>query len=176
LAHIINDGNGPDGGQVPVDSNTYISGATENVAGNDSTTAFHEQDNSHVDPENLGSRMAILVIYRRSARLLATALGLVHPILRRVGVNGRRIWLGRLLWVAFAAGLLVQTVFPHLKIQNNKFVIPSAVLSGGNEVHPDEMVVRERRLQALSGMLTLGGAIGLGFYYRQALFPKDRLS
>ena len=32
MAHVIYDGNGSDGGQVPVDSNTYASGATVNVA------------------------------------------------------------------------------------------------------------------------------------------------
>jgi hypothetical protein len=89
--------------------------------------------------------------------------------------NAQRVWLGLLLWTGLSAGLLVQAFGPHLKIQNNKFVIPSSRLSGEEEVRPDEMVARERRIQALSGILTLGSGLGLGLYYRQALFPKARL-
>jgi hypothetical protein len=83
--------------------------------------------------------------------------------------NGRRAWLGPLLWLAFAAGLLLQVFAPHLKIQNNKFVMPASILSGQKDVHPDEIVARERRIQALSGILTLGSGLGLGLYYRHAL-------
>ncbi|SRR5258708_4377450 len=89
--------------------------------------------------------------------------------------NARRVWLGLLLWLALAAGLFVQAFGSHLKIQNNKFVIPPPLLSGGKEVRPDEMVARERRMQALSGILTVGSGVGLGFYYRQALFPRATL-
>jgi len=89
--------------------------------------------------------------------------------------NARHVWLGLLLWTGLAAGLLVQAFGPHLKIQNNKFVIPPSLLSGEKEVHPDEMVARERRMQALSGILTFGSGLGLGFYYRQTLFPKATL-
>jgi hypothetical protein len=71
--------------------------------------------------------------------------------------------------------LLVQAFAPHLKIQDNKFVIPPSLLSGVKEVRPDEIVARERRMQALSGILTLGSGLGLGFYYRQALFPRATL-
>jgi hypothetical protein len=90
--------------------------------------------------------------------------------------KGRRVWVGLLLWMAFAAGLLVQAFAPHLKIQNNKFVIPPALLSGGKEVRPDEIVARERRIQVLSGILTLSSGLGLGFYYRRrpAVFLKLR--
>ena len=89
--------------------------------------------------------------------------------------NARRVWLGLVLWMGLSAGLLVQAFGPHLKIQNNKFVIPPSFLSGEAEVRPDEMVGRERRMQALSGILTLGSGLGLALYYRQALFPKARL-
>jgi len=85
----------------------------------------------------------------------------------------RRVWWGLLLWLGLVAGLLVQVFAPHLKIQNNKFVIPSSLLSEGEEVHPDEIVARERRMQVLSGILTLSSALGLGFYYRHGLFPKS---
>jgi hypothetical protein len=80
-----------------------------------------------------------------------------------------------LLWVALFTGLLVQAFAPQLKIQNNKFIIPPALLSGANEVRPDEIITRERRMQALSGILTLGSALSLGFYYRRVLFPKSKL-
>jgi hypothetical protein len=83
--------------------------------------------------------------------------------------RNRRVWLGLLLWAAFAAGLLIQAFAPHLKVQNNKFVLPPSLLAGQAEVRPDEIVARERRIQALSGILTLGSAIGLGFYYRHVL-------
>src|SRR3982074_1798702 len=89
--------------------------------------------------------------------------------------NGRRVWLGLLLWAGLVGGLLVQAFAPHLKIQNNEFVIPPSLLSGVKEVRPDEIVARERRMQALSGILTLGSGLGLGFYYRHVLFPKARL-
>ena len=77
--------------------------------------------------------------------------------------------LGVLLWVGLASGLLVQVFAPRLKIQNSQFVIPPALIESGNEVRPDEIVARERRMQLLSGILTLGGALGLAVYYRHAL-------
>jgi hypothetical protein len=86
--------------------------------------------------------------------------------------NGARVWLGLLLWIGFAAGLLLQALGSHLKIYDNKFVIPPSLLSGQREVRPDEIVACERRMQALSGILTLGSGLGLGFYYRQTLFQK----
>jgi len=52
MAQVIYDGNGADGGSVPVDSNTYASGATVNVAEND-TTAPHQQLDSNNNPENI---------------------------------------------------------------------------------------------------------------------------
>jgi len=60
--------------------------------------------------------------------------------------RNRRAWWAVLLWVALAAGLLVQAFAPQLKIQNNKFIIPSALLSGVNEVRPDEIIARKRRM------------------------------
>ncbi len=53
MASIIYNGNGSDGGQVPVDSNTYTSGNPVNVAINDSTTAPHQQKDSGGNPENI---------------------------------------------------------------------------------------------------------------------------
>ncbi len=53
MARVIYDGNGSDGGQVPVDSNTYASGGTVNVATNDSTQSPHQQKDSNGNPENI---------------------------------------------------------------------------------------------------------------------------
>lgn len=53
MANIIYNGNGSDGGAVPVDSNTYASGVKVNVAINDGTTAPHQQDDSGGNPENI---------------------------------------------------------------------------------------------------------------------------
>ncbi len=53
MAQIIYSGNGSDGGSVPVDSNTYSSGATVNVADNDLTTAPHQQTDSSGNAENI---------------------------------------------------------------------------------------------------------------------------
>ena len=89
--------------------------------------------------------------------------------------NARRVWLGLLLWTGLVAGLFVQVFGPHLKVQNSKFVFPPSVLSGINEVRPDQMVARERRIQLLSGVLTLGSALGLAFHYRR-VFVGQRSS
>jgi len=53
MAQVTYNGNGSDGGVVPVDSNSYSSGATVNVAIDDSTKAPHQQDDSHGNPENI---------------------------------------------------------------------------------------------------------------------------
>jgi hypothetical protein len=53
VAQIKYDGNGADGGLVPVDSNTYSSGAAVNVAVNDSTQAPQQQKDSNGNPENI---------------------------------------------------------------------------------------------------------------------------
>jgi hypothetical protein len=53
MPNVIYNGNGSDGGLLPVDSNLYIIGATVDVAGNDITTAQHEQNDSHGNAENI---------------------------------------------------------------------------------------------------------------------------
>jgi len=53
VANVIYNGNGSDGGVVPVDSNNYASGATVNVAVNDTTSAPHQQNDSHGNSENI---------------------------------------------------------------------------------------------------------------------------
>ncbi len=87
--------------------------------------------------------------------------------------KSRPRWLAPALWVIFGAGLLVQGLSPRLKIERNAFVMPPGLLlSQGKEIRPDEIIARERRMQLLSGALTVGGAIGLVFCYRQALFRR----
>lgn len=72
-------------------------------------------------------------------------------------------------WAVFAMGLLIQAFAPRLTIENNAFVIPQALVSGGNPIAPDELIARERRLQLLSAITTLAGALGLAFHYRGVL-------
>jgi len=81
----------------------------------------------------------------------------------------RRRLLPVLLWLLFGSGLLVQAFAPRLKVANNAFVIPPSLITEGKQVHPGELVTRERRLQSLSAILTLSGALGLAFYYRRVL-------
>jgi hypothetical protein len=52
VAHVIYYGNGSDGGQVPVDSNTYAPGNTVNVADNKSNQPQQQKD-SQGNPENI---------------------------------------------------------------------------------------------------------------------------
>ena len=78
-----------------------------------------------------------------------------------------------LLWTMFISGLLVQAFGPHLEISENAFVIPSSSVSEGKELDPAKIIARERRLQALSAVLTLSGALGLGLYYRRVLLMRS---
>lgn len=86
--------------------------------------------------------------------------------------RSKRRWLAPLFWAIFAAGLLAQAFAPHLKIQNNAFVIPPSLMSERRDISPEEIIVRERRMQLLSAVLTVGGALGLGVYYRHVLFRR----
>ena len=86
----------------------------------------------------------------------------------------RRRLIPVLLWTIFASGLLVQAFAPRLEIENDAFVIPPSLISEGKAVDPAQIIARERRLQALSAVLTLGGALGLAYYYRRVLFRPSR--
>lgn len=77
-----------------------------------------------------------------------------------------------ILWAVLALGVLFQAFGPHLKIKNNKFVLPPSLGSSTHEIRPAELVTRERGLQIVSGVLTLGGALGLAVCYREALFGR----
>jgi len=81
-------------------------------------------------------------------------------------------WRTLLLWAIFALGLLLQAFSYHLKIKNNQFVLPPSLISTAPEIRPAEIIARERRLQLVSGILTLGGALGLAACYRTVLFGR----
>lgn len=86
---------------------------------------------------------------------------------------GRPRWRAALLlWTIFCAGLVVQVIAPRLKVKNHAFVMPQVMISGKQQIDPADLVARERLMQLLSLMLTLGGAIGLGFHYRETLFRR----
>jgi len=86
----------------------------------------------------------------------------------------RHAWLGVLLWGIFGAGLLVQVFAPRLKIADNAFVIPPSLVSEGNEVRIAEIIRKERRMQWLSGALTVSGTFGLAFYYYGHILTRAR--
>ncbi len=88
--------------------------------------------------------------------------------------NRRRRSLALLCWLVFAAGLLVQLLSPHLKVSNGAFVIPPKMTAGRNAIRLDEVVARQRRMQLLSVLLTVGGALGLAFLYRDILIGEPR--
>jgi hypothetical protein len=86
---------------------------------------------------------------------------------QRKPVNRSRI--AALLWAVFITGLLLQAFAPRLAIRNRAFVMPPSVMHEGNNVHPDSIVERERIMQMASGVLTVGGALALAFWYRGPL-------
>jgi hypothetical protein len=88
--------------------------------------------------------------------------------------RSRRRWLAILLWGVFCAGLLVEASAPHLKIRDGGFVIPQTLTSGRGVVRPDELVDRERKMQLISLLLTVGGALALAFNYRRVLWGPVR--
>jgi hypothetical protein len=83
-------------------------------------------------------------------------------------------WLAVLLWVIFGAGLLVHAYGPHVKIMNNTFVIPPSLVSEGKDIDPAEIIAYERSKHLVSGILTVGGALGIALYYRNLV--SDLLS
>ena len=83
--------------------------------------------------------------------------------------NRRQRSLALLCWLVFATGLLVQFFSPHLKVSNGAFVIPPEMAAGRNAIRPDEIVSGQRRMQLLSVLLTVSGALGLAFLYRDIL-------
>ena len=88
--------------------------------------------------------------------------------------NCRRQSVALLCWLVFAAGILVQLLSPHLKVSNGAFVIPPKLAAGSNAIRPDEIVGGQRRMQLLSLFLTISGAFGLAFVYREILIGQAR--
>ena len=83
------------------------------------------------------------------------------------------MWRSVFFGALFVAGVSLQIVGPHLKITNNRFVLPPSLVSARIDMHPDAIVARERTKQILSGLLTLGGAMGLALCHRKALLGKQ---
>ena len=83
--------------------------------------------------------------------------------------NRRRRSLALICWLVFGVGLLVQLLSPHLKVSNGAFVISPKMAAGRNAIRLDEIVARQRRMQLLSVLLTVSGALGLAFLYRDIL-------
>jgi hypothetical protein len=80
-------------------------------------------------------------------------------------------WFAVLVWSIFGIGLLVQAFSPGLRIEHGKFVAPAA-MSYAKEIHPDEIIAQERRVQLLSVTLTVVGALGLAVRYGPALLRR----
>jgi hypothetical protein len=84
----------------------------------------------------------------------------------------RQQWQSLLFWSLFAAGLLVQLLAQHLEISNGAFVVPPALSADGESVRLDEIIRKERRTQLISAVLTMSGALGLAFRYRDVLIRR----
>ncbi len=89
--------------------------------------------------------------------------------IQRSSGKNRRTRLALCLWAIFAAGLLVEIAAPRLKIENNAFVMPPINNAQAAILRPDALVRHERWMQGASGILTVGGALALGVYYRRTL-------
>jgi NhaP-type Na+/H+ or K+/H+ antiporter len=76
-------------------------------------------------------------------------------------------WRAALLWAILGAGFLVQGFAPHLKIKDDMFVLPASLMTEAKSIDPKAIVTRERRMQLLSGILTVGATVGLAFHYRR---------
>jgi hypothetical protein len=87
-------------------------------------------------------------------------------------MNIRRRWQILICWLIFAAGVLLQLFGPHLKIANRAFVIPPKLTTQGNNIHLVEIIAGQRRMQVISALLVLGGAVGLAVLYRDTLTGK----
>ena len=86
-----------------------------------------------------------------------------------MGIHNNRRSQALLCWLLFSSGLLIQLLAPHLKISNGAFVIPPTLTAGTIEIRPAEIVARQRRMQLISALLTVSGALGLAVLYRDIL-------
>jgi hypothetical protein len=64
------------------------------------------------------------------------------------------------------------TAFPTPQDFKSAFVIPSKMAAGTNPIRLEEIVGGQRRMQVLSALLTLSGALGLAFVYRDVLMRR----
>jgi hypothetical protein len=127
-------------------------------------------------PEGLGSELreklhVTQALVRKGVRFFSKRL-MVQSVCDS-GLKPGSVWRSVFLGALFVSGLLLQLVGPHLKITNNRFVLPPSLVSAGKDIHPDAIVARERTKQVLSGLLTLGGATGLALCHRKALFGRQ---
>jgi hypothetical protein len=81
-----------------------------------------------------------------------------------------RRWRVLFFWALFGVGLLLDVWGPRLQIKDNEFVGPPLV--AGSDFQPLEAVRRDKRIRLLAAALTLSGAIGLAFSYREVLFGR----
>ncbi len=79
-------------------------------------------------------------------------------------------WRRLFFWALFTLGVLLQLFAPRLRIEHDQFVLSSP--PANTAVAPAEIVMKERRVQLLSGILTVGGAVGLAFCYGRDLVKK----
>jgi len=94
-----------------------------------------------------------------------------QPVRSKVG--RRHVFVGVLFWVIFGSGLLVQALGPRLTIENNAFVIPPSLVAQGADIPVADIVGKQRRMQWLSLILTVTGALGLSvYYYRGGYFRR----
>ncbi len=73
------------------------------------------------------------------------------------------------LWAIFASGIAIELLAPGLTIENHAFVMPSTLTQQGAQIRPDALVDHERHMQWAAAILTIGGAIALGFRNRRTL-------
>ncbi len=98
------------------------------------------------------------------------------PVLSSTPPRSKRFTLGvrfkklpAFFWTLFVMGLSVQAFSSGLKVANHSFVMPAASLSVQAHFDFAAIVARERKLQALSGLLVVSGAIGLMLVNRRVL-------
>src|SRR5262245_37984017 len=73
-----------------------------------------------------------------------------------------------MLWTCLGAGLLVQGFAPNLRIERERFLLPTPSVAKAR-INPVELVKRERQMQTLSAVLTGGATLGLALRYRTLL-------
>jgi hypothetical protein len=91
-----------------------------------------------------------------------------------LNVSARSWLITAFFWAIFGFGILLQAFSAHLEVKGNAFVMPpdAKVASG---LSPRQIVNRERRLQSVSMLLVLGGALALSYRYRHYLIESFRL-